>query len=46
MTKEQAMQLLSQLAANYRGTLEEHQNLQNALKVVSDLVTKEVTEEE
>jgi predicted RNase H-like HicB family nuclease len=44
MTKEEAMQLLKQVCAIYRGTLEEHSKLQQALKVVEEL--QEVKEEE
>lgn len=35
MTLEQAINLLSQVCAQYKGTLEEHQHLQRALQVVS-----------
>jgi len=35
MDKEQAMNLLQQVCAQYRGTLEEHNALQEALRVVS-----------
>ena len=34
MTKEQAFQMVSQAIAQYRGTLQEHQALQEALKVL------------
>jgi len=36
MTKEQALEILAQLAAAYRGTLAEHQQIQEALKVIRD----------
>jgi len=35
MTKEQALAILTQLAAAYRGTLAEHQKIQEALKEIS-----------
>jgi len=44
MTKEEAIQLLRQVCAIYRGTLSEHNSLQQALKVVEEL--QEVKEEE
>ena len=34
MTLEQAVQLISSVVAQYRGTLQEHQAIQNALKVL------------
>jgi anaerobic ribonucleoside-triphosphate reductase len=34
MTVEQAVQLISNVVAQYRGTLQEHQAIQNALKVL------------
>jgi hypothetical protein len=37
MTKEQAVQLLTQVCAIYKGTLEEHTALQQALEVVKKL---------
>ena len=33
---EQAIQLISSILAQYRGTLQEHQAIQNALKVLVD----------
>lgn len=44
MTKQEAIQLLKQVCAIYRGTLEEHSKLQQALKVVEEL--QEIKEEE
>lgn len=38
MTKEQAIELLTQVCSLYKGTLKEHQALQEALGVVSKLV--------
>ncbi len=40
MTKEEAMQLLRQVCAIYRGTLSEHNSLQEALNVISELIIK------
>jgi hypothetical protein len=40
MTSEQAISLLSQLAAQYKGTLEEHNALQEALQVLTLAVQK------
>lgn len=37
MTKEQALELLTKVCAIYKGTLDEHQALQEALKTVSSL---------
>jgi hypothetical protein len=37
MTKEEAIQLLRQVCAIYRGTLEEHSKLQQALQVIEKL---------
>jgi hypothetical protein len=34
MTVEQAVQLISSVVAQYRGTLQEHQAIQNAFKVL------------
>lgn len=45
MTKQEAMQLLRQVCAIYRGTLEEHSKLQEALKVVEGLQEKTTYEE-
>lgn len=36
MNKEQAIDLLRQLAENYRGTYQEHKQLQGALTMVGD----------
>lgn len=44
MTLEQAINLLSQVCAQYKGTLEEHQHLQRALQVVSQPPVAEVIE--
>lgn len=41
MTKEAALDIFIQLAESYRGTYAEHQKLQEAIKVLSEL--KEVT---
>jgi phosphoribosyl 1,2-cyclic phosphodiesterase len=40
MTKEQAINLLSQVCSIYRGTLEEHKALQEALEVIKNLEEK------
>jgi hypothetical protein len=34
ITVEQAIQIITQVAAKYVGTLQEHQTIQNALKVL------------
>jgi len=36
VTKEQALQIIAQLAAVYRGTLAEHQEIQEALKTLKE----------
>jgi len=43
MTTDQALNLLSQVASVYKGTLEEHNALQTALKTISDAVKPEDT---
>lgn len=45
MTKEQALELLQKVCAIYRGTLEEHQQLQIALQTVKECLTVEKEEE-
>ena len=45
MTKEQALSLLKQVCEQYKGTLQEHQLLQEALKIVSDPEKVEVKKE-
>jgi len=40
MTKEQAIQLLEQVCAIYKGTLREHEQLQQALEIVKKLEEK------
>jgi len=40
MTPEQAIEILSQCAANHRGTLQDHQALQASLEVVKGLLPK------
>lgn len=37
MKVDEALQVLGQLAAQYKGTLKEHEILQEALKTLSDL---------
>ena len=44
MNKENALQVLKQVCEAYRGTLQEHNALQEALKVVSELEEKRVEE--
>lgn len=44
MTQEQALNLLAQAATQYKGTLEEHQTLQQAVKVLDELVNPIVEE--
>jgi hypothetical protein len=53
MTKEQALELLQRVCAIYKGTLEEHQQLQTALQTIKECITvagweekKEVVERE
>ena len=36
MSTDQAISLVSQVFAMYKGTLEEHNNLQTALKVITE----------
>jgi hypothetical protein len=40
MTPEQALNILSQVAAKYQGTLQDHQALQAALEVIKGLLPK------
>lgn len=53
MTKKEALELLQRVCAIYRGTLEEHQQLQTALQTIKEYITvagweekKEVVERE
>jgi uncharacterized protein YgfB (UPF0149 family) len=53
MTKKEALELLQRVCAIYRGTLEEHQQLQTALQTIKEYITvagleekKEVLERE
>lgn len=41
MTPQQAHQLLTQLASVYKGTLQEHQALQQALEVLKPIEKKD-----
>jgi hypothetical protein len=41
MTPEQALEILSQVAANAQCTLQQHYTLQEALKVIKELLPKE-----
>ena len=45
MTKKEALELLQRVCAIYRGTLEEHQQLQIALQTVKECLTVEKEEE-
>jgi len=45
MTKQEAIQLLKQVCAVFRGTLQDHQQLQEALKVIEGLQEKTTYEE-
>ena len=45
MTKQQALELLQRVCAIYRGTLEEHQQLQTALQTVKECLTVEKVKE-
>ena len=40
MTVEQALQLISNVIAQYRGTLQEHQAIQNAFKIIVELANE------
>jgi len=40
MTLEQALDLVAQACAEYRGTLAQHQSLQTALAIIQAAVTK------
>lgn len=40
MTTEQAIQIISNVIAQYRGTLQEHQAIQNAFKVIVELANE------
>lgn len=46
MTKQQAIDLITQVCVNYRGTLQEHQALQEALKVINSLECVEPAKEQ
>jgi len=43
MKLDEALSLLAQVCAEYRGTLREHQALQEALKTVSDKCSEKKT---
>jgi len=43
MTKEEATKLLEQVCAIYRGTLEEHKQLQTALEVIKNPEEPKIT---
>lgn len=40
MNKDQAINIVKQLGANYRGTLDEHNNIQDAIKTIENLLNK------
>lgn len=44
MNKEQAMQLIEQVCANFQGNLQAHQNIQNALKLIKAELEPKVSE--
>jgi len=44
MNKKEAIEILTQVCNQYRGLLTEHQAIQEALKVVSELEEKRVEE--
>lgn len=41
MTPQQALEILSKSASQYRGTLEEHQLIVQATQIISELLPKE-----
>lgn len=41
MKTDEALKLLAQVAAQYRGTLEDHQNLQLALQTLAEAVNQQ-----
>lgn len=41
MKTDEALKLLAQVAAQYRGTLEDHQNLQQALQTLAAAVNEQ-----
>lgn len=43
MKTDEALKLLAQVAAQYRGTLEDHQNLQQALQTLAEAVNSKTT---
>lgn len=45
MTPEQALQNLSNVAAAFQGTLQQHQALQESLKVIGEALAKPVPAE-
>lgn len=46
MTTEQALGLVTSVCAQYRGTLQEHQAIQQAITVLREAVTPKVEDEE
>ena len=46
MKLEEALSLLSQVCAAYKGTLQEHQTLQQALKVVNEKCSEKKEDKE
>lgn len=46
MNPTQALELLAQAAIQFRGTLQEHQSLQEAVRVLNEVVNPPVTDEE
>lgn len=45
MTRQQALDLIKQVAAQFRGTLQEHQLLQEAIKTLEPEQEKEKSED-
>ena len=45
LTPPQALELLAQAAIQFRGTLQEHQSLQDAVRVLNDVVNPSVPDE-
>lgn len=46
MNKEQALQIIKQIGAAYRGNFEEHQNIQSAIQVIEGLLVEKKPKEE
>lgn len=46
MSPQQALQILTEVGVQFKGTLQDHKNIQSALSVFNALVTKEEAQQE